>query len=174
VEWEKIDQWGRLVGKVLLNGQDVCLDQVKSGFAWHFKRYENEQGEQERRDYSEAENNARSQRIGLWQDQDPVPPWTVRHPDSDGDSNTNSTSITNQENHPATLFSDPDQSTPSTETADTKTGDTAGPIRGNKNSMIYHWPGCPDYDKIDLHNREPFPTREEAEKAGYRAARNCQ
>ena len=49
----------------------------------------------------------------------------------------------------------------------------SGPIRGNKRSMIYHWPGCPDYDKIAPHNRVPFHDRVEAEKAGYRAARNC-
>lgn len=46
-------------------------------------------------------------------------------------------------------------------------------IRGNKRSMIYHWPGCPNYDDIAPHNRVPFQTREDAEKAGYRAARNC-
>jgi hypothetical protein len=46
-------------------------------------------------------------------------------------------------------------------------------IRGNKHSMIYHWPGCPNYDDIAPHNRVPFETREDAERAGYRAARNC-
>jgi hypothetical protein len=46
-------------------------------------------------------------------------------------------------------------------------------IRGNKRSKIYHWAGCPDYDKIAVHNRVAFPSRAEAEKAGYRAAGNC-
>jgi PBP1b-binding outer membrane lipoprotein LpoB len=46
-------------------------------------------------------------------------------------------------------------------------------IRGNKRSMIYHWPGCPNYDDIAPHNRVYFRTRAEAEAAGYRAARNC-
>lgn len=49
----------------------------------------------------------------------------------------------------------------------------SGSIRGNKRSMIYHWPGCPNYDDVAPHNRVPFQTREDAEKAGYRAARNC-
>lgn len=49
----------------------------------------------------------------------------------------------------------------------------AGLIRGNKRSMIYHWPGCPNYDEIAPHNRIPFRTEEDAERAGYRAARNC-
>jgi hypothetical protein len=46
-------------------------------------------------------------------------------------------------------------------------------IRGNKKSMIYHWPGCPNYDDIAPGNRVEFKTRAEAESAGYRAARNC-
>lgn len=56
-------------------------------------------------------------------------------------------------------------------------GDTGnvelGLIRGNRRTRIYHWPGCPNYDEIAEHNRVPFETREEAERAGYRAARNC-
>jgi methylphosphotriester-DNA--protein-cysteine methyltransferase len=39
--------------------------------------------------------------------------------------------------------------------------------------MIYHWPGCPNYSQISPANRAFFPTREAAERAGYRAARNC-
>lgn len=50
---------------------------------------------------------------------------------------------------------------------------TEGSIRGNKRSMIYHWPGCRNYDDIAPHNRVPFNSRADAEKAGYRAARNC-
>jgi len=46
-------------------------------------------------------------------------------------------------------------------------------IKGNKNSKIYHWPGCPSYDKISEKNIIWFKTRQEAEAAGYRAARNC-
>lgn len=46
-------------------------------------------------------------------------------------------------------------------------------IRGNRKSMIYHWPGCPNYNDISEANRVYFKTRAEAEAAGYRAARNC-
>lgn len=48
-----------------------------------------------------------------------------------------------------------------------------GRIRGNRKSMIYHWPGCSNYDDIAPSNRVYFKTRAEAEAAGYRAARNC-
>jgi hypothetical protein len=30
--------------------------------------------------------------------------------------------------------------------------------------MIYHWPGCPDYEKIAIHDRVPFQDRQEAEE----------
>lgn len=46
-------------------------------------------------------------------------------------------------------------------------------IRGNKRSMIYHIFGCPNYDDISSQNRAIFKTEEEANKAGYRKAKNC-
>lgn len=48
-----------------------------------------------------------------------------------------------------------------------------GSVRGNRNSMIYHWEACPSYNDIAPRNRVPFESREEAEAAGYRAAGNC-
>ncbi len=38
VEYQKRDRYGRIVGKVLLDGIDVCLEQVKAGFACHYKK----------------------------------------------------------------------------------------------------------------------------------------
>ena len=46
-------------------------------------------------------------------------------------------------------------------------------IVGNRRSKIYAWPGCGTYDKMAPENRVEFPSREAAEQAGYRAARNC-
>jgi len=48
-----------------------------------------------------------------------------------------------------------------------------GSIVGNRRSMIYAWPGCGSYDRMAPHNRVVFASREAAEAAGYRAARNC-
>ncbi len=36
IEYQKRDRYGRIVAKVLLDGIDVCLEQVKAGFAWHY------------------------------------------------------------------------------------------------------------------------------------------
>ncbi|WP_376750356.1 sunset domain-containing protein [Stutzerimonas nitrititolerans] len=51
--------------------------------------------------------------------------------------------------------------------------DDAGHIRGNANSHIFHWPGCPSYDKVSPKNRVEFSSVHEAEAAGYRLAGNC-
>jgi len=48
-----------------------------------------------------------------------------------------------------------------------------GQIVGNKNSRIYHLPGCPGYDSVSVANRVMFRTSAEAEEAGYRKAKNC-
>lgn len=47
------------------------------------------------------------------------------------------------------------------------------PIKANKDSRIYHWFGCPNYDDISPRNVEQFAAIEDAEAKGYRPARNC-
>jgi len=51
--------------------------------------------------------------------------------------------------------------------------DSSSKIIGNKNSKIFHTPGCSSYDSVSEKNRVYFPSAEEAEKAGYRKAKNC-
>lgn len=79
VEYDKHDRYGRIVGKVLASGQDVCLAQLEAGLAWHYKKYESEQPTQDRSIYARAEIEARDARRGLWQDPNPLPPWEFRH-----------------------------------------------------------------------------------------------
>ncbi len=54
VEYQKRDRYGRIVGKVLLDWIDVCLEQVKAGFAWHYKKYQHEQSAEDRELYAES------------------------------------------------------------------------------------------------------------------------
>ncbi len=78
VEYQKRDRYGRIVGKVLHDGIDVCLEQVKAGFAWHYKKYQHEQSAEDRELYADAENKARNERLGLWRENNPMPPWDYR------------------------------------------------------------------------------------------------
>ncbi len=66
------------MGKVLVNGVDVCLEQVKAGFAWHYKKYQHEQSAEDRQLYADAENQARNNGLGLWRENNPNPPWEYR------------------------------------------------------------------------------------------------
>lgn len=49
----------------------------------------------------------------------------------------------------------------------------AKPIHGNRNSGVYHLPGCPSYDAMAERNRVIFQDRRQADAAGYRLAGNC-
>ncbi len=78
VKWAKRDRYGRIVGFVIVDGQDVNLVQVKAGMAWFYRYYQRELSPEDRRRYAKAENQARTDRLGLWQDKNLIPPWEWR------------------------------------------------------------------------------------------------
>lgn len=75
VEYDKLDRYKRILGKIKLNGKDVNLEQIASGMAWHYKKYQGEQSQSDRLEYSEAESEAKNAKRGLWRDPDPIAPW---------------------------------------------------------------------------------------------------
>ena len=81
VETTKKDRYGRVLGRVLVNGTDVCLEQIRAGLAWHYKQYANEQPEGLRASYADAERKARQEKVGLWSFPNQIPPWEFRHPE---------------------------------------------------------------------------------------------
>ena len=67
------DRWGRAVVWVYTpGGKDVAAEMIRTGMAWHFKKYSNDPK------YAQLENQARKQRIGLWADKNPIAPWEWR------------------------------------------------------------------------------------------------
>lgn len=78
VEYSKRDKYGRTVGKILVEGVDANLEQVKAGLAWHYKQYQREQSPDDQLSYAQAEEQARAETRGLWYDADPTPPWDWR------------------------------------------------------------------------------------------------
>jgi endonuclease YncB( thermonuclease family) len=148
VEYDKAER-GRIIGRVLMNGQDICLEQITAGLAWHYKYFEKEQTRSEREQYAAAELRARAAKLGLWQSAAPTPPWDFRH-----NGGTRAELNRSGESKSESIGSN-------------------GQIIGNRRSMIYHWPGCPYYNDIAAGNRVYFNSREDAERAGFRAARNC-
>lgn len=79
VETGKRDRYGRQIGKVLVNGQDVNLVQVERGMAWFYRQYQREQSSNDQKLYEAAEDAARADKRGLWRDVEPVAPWDFRH-----------------------------------------------------------------------------------------------
>jgi endonuclease YncB( thermonuclease family) len=77
-ECPKLDRYGRAVCRVLVDGVDVGLEQVRRGFAWHYVKYAHEQPAQARLAYAQAEEHARAQGVGLWAVAAPMAPWDYR------------------------------------------------------------------------------------------------
>ena len=84
VETEKLDRYGRTLGKIWLDRKDINLAMINAGLAWHYKKYQKyqkyqkDQSRSDRLLYAHAEDQARQQRIGLWRDPNPTPPWEWR------------------------------------------------------------------------------------------------
>lgn len=72
IEKVDTDKYGRIVGKVLLDGEDINLKQVQNGMAWVYKEYARDQS------YFDAETTAKNGRSGLWDNPNAVAPWEFR------------------------------------------------------------------------------------------------
>jgi len=66
------DRYGRGVARVSCAGVDANTEQVRSGMAWVFTRYVE--------DWTlfGVQRDARVAKVGLWTDEQPVPPWEWR------------------------------------------------------------------------------------------------
>jgi endonuclease YncB( thermonuclease family) len=73
VDVETTDKYGRTVGKVIVDGKDTNLEQVRRGMAWVYRQYAHDPA------YFSAEESAKAARLGLWSRPDAVPPWEFRH-----------------------------------------------------------------------------------------------
>jgi endonuclease YncB( thermonuclease family) len=72
---KKFDRYKRLIGVVINeSGQNINKELVKAGLAWHFKKYSTDQ------EYATLEIIARQNKVGIWTDNNPTPPWEWRKP----------------------------------------------------------------------------------------------
>jgi endonuclease YncB( thermonuclease family)/methylphosphotriester-DNA--protein-cysteine methyltransferase len=248
IVWTKVDKYRRTVGTIRLAGQDINIEQVKAGMAWHFKKYEDEQEPQDRVTYAAAEQTARVAKLGLWKDPNPTVPgdwrqaikakrWGPPPPEGTIVGNKNSMKYHRPDcsgyrdmaeknrvffktveaaeaagykragNCPApdqtmgakpvsvkpaaspaaepVASATPVAATPPNNLTLVKVGDqqsNAAPtssttsddkVIGNKNSKVYHLPGCSGYTRVAEKNQVKFDTAADAEKAGYHLAGNC-
>ena len=67
------DRYGRTVGQIELeDGTNVNYAIVKNGYAWQYRAYSKDMA------LALLEQRARENRLGLWQDVNPTPPWDFR------------------------------------------------------------------------------------------------
>lgn len=66
------DRYGRTLGFIYVN--DICVNKelIRLGMAWHYKQYNHD------KELSDLENYARENKIGLWSQPNPIPPWEFR------------------------------------------------------------------------------------------------
>ena len=74
VEKRDVDRYGRIVGRVFVDGQDLSLALVRAGLAWHYKQYSSD-GQ-----LAAAENSARASRARIVATLWPHPPVGVPAP----------------------------------------------------------------------------------------------
>lgn len=71
------DRYGRLLGVVYREKDNVNTEQVRRGMAWVYTKYNKDPS------LVEIEAKARKQRMGLWEQPNPTPPWEFRHRDKE-------------------------------------------------------------------------------------------
>ncbi len=67
-----VDRYGRIVGRVYVDGLDVNAVLVRGGYAWVYRKYSNDA------DLLDLEAQAKQKGLGLWADPNPIPPWEWR------------------------------------------------------------------------------------------------
>lgn len=72
VRSEKKDRYGREIGELHLNRENVNLNMVRDGFAWAYTQYTNDQN------YFAAQREAQEKKRGLWVDAHAQAPWEFR------------------------------------------------------------------------------------------------
>ena len=70
VESNGKDKYKRTLGIIHHKGQDINAQMVLNGYAWAYMKYS--------RMYVDQEKLARENKRGLWQSNDPTPPWAWR------------------------------------------------------------------------------------------------
>ncbi len=66
------DRYGRWIGRLYVDGLDVNRQMVATGMAWHYAAYSKDSS------LAALQSQAQAQRLGLWSQPNPMPPWDYR------------------------------------------------------------------------------------------------
>lgn len=67
-----VDRYGRILGTLFIENKNINLESVKTGNAWHYKKYSSDT------ELNNAEVYARENKLGLWKNPAPIEPWEWR------------------------------------------------------------------------------------------------
>jgi len=56
----------------LEDGTELCHEMIRAGLAWHYKKYNSDE------DLANLELEARNSKTGIWENDNPMPPWENR------------------------------------------------------------------------------------------------
>jgi endonuclease YncB( thermonuclease family) len=73
------------------DGTELCHEMIRAGLAWHYKKYNSDE------DLSSLEIEARNAKIGIWENDNPMPPWENRKLHRQGISTKDCFNSTNKE-----------------------------------------------------------------------------
>ena len=143
VNYTQVDKYDRLIGEVLLpDGKNLNEEALKAGLAWHYRVKNPHSTFLEKMEYKAWKN-----KLGLWVQHKPIPPWEFRR------ESRIPTPPTDAGNMDYDLIL------------------TYG-IIGDPKTRIYQWPACKDYAK-NPKNYIHFGNLLDAETLGYSASRGC-
>lgn len=79
VEPHGFDRYGRMLAIVRSNGRTLNIEQVANGHAWVYSRYaKSPTYARYQKSLENALYNAQRQKLGLWKNANPTPPWDFR------------------------------------------------------------------------------------------------
>jgi endonuclease YncB( thermonuclease family) len=153
IEPETIDRYGRTVGIVLINGENLNEQIVANGHGWVYRKYC-------KADYCKnwlkLEETKRDAQVGLWENENPEPPWEWRSRHRDENNNRNGSV----------------DSASSAASSTAAAGVSSSIIyHGNRRSHVFHGPSCVDYNCKNC--TVTLGSYQEAVGAGFRAHREC-
>ena len=76
--YESYDTYGRLLGKILVNGHDINLRMIKDGLAWWYRYYRQQQSSEDQVVYESTEAHSKNLKLGLWVSENPIEPYEWR------------------------------------------------------------------------------------------------
>lgn len=103
VEWNNVDAYNPILGRVWCGGTDANKEQVRRGMAWVYDEYVTD------RSLYRVQDAAKAAGVGLWSDKVQVPPWEWRRMMQRGKLNGTSSQ------HFRTLFEHPSDPASSSE-----------------------------------------------------------